>query len=178
MIRETIIKKCWQCTFGKWWFIDYGITTHGNHHAEVVYAVTKTQAKSIFLKTNDDGMVNAWIRVNVRRLPEMDLLKREPHPILKSLTDAQVRKMKHAVGMGNEVLTNDTFYRNRYVVLNDSDWDDLIAKGLALKYVDTNLEYYYLSREGKNAMISLLPIKRFEKYCTAGTTNKKSIINL
>jgi hypothetical protein len=170
--KEVIIKKCFEVTYFSWWEVDYPrYSPHNPNHAfaEQIYATSHSQAKYLFMLALDRDVrrpserKELWNALKARRVRSMDWLHRIPHHIVSQLSESQLRKMKHAVGIEDEISGNYDFYRNRYVVPSDPEWDDLIAKGLALKTRALDLDYYYLSEEGKEVIISLMPIRRYHK---------------
>lgn len=172
MEKEKVIKKCFEVTYYQWFDVDHPNASyaHKDAYAEQVYAENHAQAKYQFLCSFDhlnlrrpSERKELWNKLKARRVKSMDWLRREPHPLLSSISESQLHKMKHAVGLEDESSYSHVFYRNRYVVPIDPEWDDLITKGLALKTKNTGLDLYYLSQEGKNVIISLMPIRRHHK---------------
>lgn len=75
------------------------------------------------------------------------------------LTQEQIRKMKHALGISHdqknrEVVANKIYrpklksYRNHYQIDQHNDWDDLVEKGLAKKKEAFSLNFYLVTTKG------------------------------
>lgn len=166
--KEIILKKCFEVTYFTWWEVDRYDPNNSRSYAETYYANSAAHAKNFFIMENGDSLPDGigYLQLKVRRKKSEDHLAREPHPMLSELTESQLRKMKHSVGFNEKDPINHTFYRNRYVVPADADMDDLVTKGLALKTKKLDLEFYYLTEEGINVIISLMPIKRHKQTLT------------
>lgn len=88
------------------------------------------------------------------------------------LTQEQIQKMKHALGIlhdqkNREVIANKIYrpklksYRNHYQIDQCNDWDDLVEKGLAKKRDAFSLNFYLVTTEGIDYLQELG--YRFEK---------------
>lgn len=75
------------------------------------------------------------------------------------LSDEQLRKMKHALGISydlknREVVPNKIYrpklmsYRNHYQIDQCDDWDSLVAKGFAKKMEAIGMNFYLVTAEG------------------------------
>lgn len=75
------------------------------------------------------------------------------------LTESQLHKIKHALGISHDHNGNYTIpkkiyrpklqaYRNYYQIKQCDDWDDLVEKGLAVKGESIGLNYYFVTAEG------------------------------
>ncbi len=170
--EEKIVSRAFECTYFDWFDIDHYHPAYSNEKAysETIHAETASKARYKFfmgLDWNRNNRKELFTQIKVRRLKHLDLIEDDPHPALTQLTESQLSKMKHAVGMEGDLQHNIKFgfYRNRYVVPNDEDFNQLVAIGLALKSKnDSGLEYYYLTDEGQKVIRSLLPITRQYKY--------------
>lgn len=76
-----------------------------------------------------------------------------------TLSDEQIRKMKHALGISHdkknrEVVPNKIYrpklisYRNHYQIDQCEDWDGLVTKGFAKKMEAIGMNFYLVTAEG------------------------------
>lgn len=152
--QENIYKKAYQCTYYKWWKVDCGI---GGAYAVTVYAETPSKARyQFYLDLSEHYDKEIFMKIKVRRAKYQDLLMPERHSELDTLTESQISKMKHAVG----VHSAQPFHRNYYQVENDEDWEDILQKGYAARNVAMDLPYYFLTKKGKELIRTLVPYKR------------------
>jgi len=150
MNTEKIIMKGFDCTFESHWY--------GSNHT-VIVAESIGKAKSKFLRLCEYD--NEYFKcIRIRRNKIYDLLENISDERCKNLNREQIHKMNHAIG-------NDFFkeepYRNRYVIENDEDWEDLVRNGYAEKYRALNMNYYCVTKIGLQLLYSMQPIPRWRK---------------
>lgn len=144
-MKPKILEKCYRVTSDEG--LDY-----------TVYATTPGKAKYQTHLDLEWGEPKMMLTFRAKRYPELDLLENTPHFLTEKLTEKQLGKMKHALGLTNRRES----YRNRYVTQYDKDWEDLIAMGLAEKS-DRNVmrdNVYWVSDLGIEVVKSTLPILR------------------
>jgi hypothetical protein len=75
------------------------------------------------------------------------------------ISDSQIYKMKHALGIsysksGKNTIPNKVYrpklnsYRNYYQISQCNEWDDLVLKNLAVKGESIGMNYYFVTSEG------------------------------
>lgn len=134
-----------------------------------VWVADKSKAKTKVFFVSECDSKKDFCTIQVRRLPDMDLLENEPTSLALQITKEQKYKMAHAYGIktygGHESNWENWGYRNRYITKEDPDWEDLVAKGLAEKEpfrLNRHQEefYYSLTPLGIDTIRSLYPIFR------------------
>lgn len=159
MDKPTIVKKCYECTYFDWWEIDGGLNTP-NAYSETVFADNASKARYLFFLGLESESQDLFLQIRCRRKKSQDLVARKHHPLLQKISEAQLSKMKHAVGIQEDRYEDANFYRNNYQASNDPDFDNLVEKKLAVKTKHMQLDYYRLTDLGKMVVLSVIPISR------------------
>ena len=79
------------------------------------------------------------------------------------LSQEQIRKMKHAIGLDNSKVKNGKYsaYRNHYSTSDDAEWNEMVNMGLATKRKDpfcANDVIYHVADKGISYLSSILGI--------------------
>lgn len=151
MSDGIIVSKCFSVTTA---------TSFLDGYHSIVYAETpaKARMKAIYEWDLDDikwGIVNS----RVRRFKENDLMQNTPHELVSKLSQEQIHKALHAIGV-DKACRNP--YRNRYVSDTDEDFEYLISLGLAEKNgmnkeVFEDQWMYHLTELGIDVVLSTKP---------------------
>ena len=84
------------------------------------------------------------------------------------LSQEQIRKMKHAIGIDNSKVVNGQYsaYRTYYSCENNEEWNEIVGHGLARKRCDPFCPkdvVYHLTKEGIEYLSELLGVKITEQ---------------
>ena len=118
-----------------------------NRIGHIVKIVEKTGSARY---KGDDGIEYGLVGVAINKGASWDLIEQD---------DDHISKMLHALGISyhnDDVLIPNkryrpypTSYRNHYQIKIDEDWEEMIKLGYADKGTSIDLNYYYVTKEGK-----------------------------
>jgi hypothetical protein len=159
---------CFEYAYHSWTVIDSPyLSNFYEAWSDTIYAASASKAryKAWTIGDFNEPYKEMFSKIYIRRKSGNDLVENpRVHPLIEKISKAQLDKMFHAVGASDQEITRLSFYRNRYVIDFDSDWEGLIQLGLAWKRVvdAVSQNMYYVSEEGMKLIQSMLPIYRWQ----------------
>lgn len=152
-----IYKKAYECALNH---VDWDLAASGidGHWTSTFYGETASKARyQAFLEWSDTFCELKITDIKLRRSKYEDLIEQEPDKVLDYLTESQIKKMKHALGLNRKRES----YRNYYFLSNPSkELDELVNIRLMDVQKRDNGFYYFVTDRGKDAMFSTMPVLR------------------
>ncbi len=152
-IAEKPIKKAFIVSPPKNWFDTNGF--------DIKYGDT---ASKVRYQTGLEWEIDTpyWMQIIVHRSPADDLFEPRPLSILSALSDEQKHIIAHSNGNGSSSPGHREYYNCNE---NDSDLLKLVAIGLMLGPQKSGMlaegsAYFFLTKKGKEAALSMLPRRR------------------
>ena len=124
---------------------------------QIFHGSTSSKAKSKALQEWSECQPVNYLDIRAKRDKSFDLIKLPDSPLLKNLSDSQIKKMLHMTGLS----VGRNQYRNYYTSFNPvPDLENLIELGLATKFKRFEDIVYSLNEKGLEAIKSKIPVIR------------------
>jgi len=151
MKKEKPVKKAWNITLD-----DYP------EYPMVIYAETAGKAKAEYIRTDEGDF--SWsdiASVKCRRSKPDDLYAQEKHESLVGVDTKLIYHLMHSLGVEVGGHCPDEFYRNYSAYGQKHERCELLVKlGLMENYKKFSNEVYSVTEKGKEAVMTLLLIKK------------------
>lgn len=124
---------------------------------QIFHGLTSSKAKSKALQEWSECQPVNYLDIRAKRNKNFDLIKLPDSPLLKSLSDSQIKKMMHMTGLS----CGRNQYRNYYTSFNEvPDLENLIKLSLATKFKKFDSIVYSLTEKGIEAIKTKVPVFR------------------